>query len=501
MVQFNTKANEILLKLVYYGPGLSGKTTNLHSLHAMSIESQRSEMFSVNTKEDRTLFFDLLPMKLGTIHGNSIHLQIYTVPGQVQYDASRRVVLGGADGVVFVADSRESKLQENLDSLANLSQNLTANRLSLETTPLIFQYNKRDLPDAMPVGLLNQRLNDQGRLFFEGVASQGVGVLDTLVAVARQTVDTTFKKYQLHRKVHDFNDLLEQVEASLRATLHALPPAPEERLMSPEPSTTVLRHDNVSVDDVPSDKPADANALLEEALKSNMETARLYSELKTIKEELENKNQDLARLNTQLYKNNQSNLKTKKFLEGLVQTMGEALIAFSSEARILTWNETAERIFGFQKADVLGKPISMLLPDEAEEELKKIIQRVARGEVLRDQAMIALRRGGVFFPARVTYAPIRNPENQVIAVSALVRDISEITESGAHAIYRAESKNGAPTHDNFGHSLGEMKRVAKLILESSTDPFQADQAAQIVRLADSMAQVWIKSTVFNKERV
>ena len=150
MVQFNTRANEILLKLVYYGPGLSGKTTNLQSLHAMCSDTQRGEMFSVNTQEDRTLFFDLLPINLGYIYGNAIHLQIYTVPGQVQYDASRRVVLGGADGVVFVADSSESKMQDNVDSLSNLYHNLNANRLNIKQIPFVIQYNKRDLPDAMP---------------------------------------------------------------------------------------------------------------------------------------------------------------------------------------------------------------------------------------------------------------------------------------------------------------------------------------------------------------
>ena len=159
MVQFNTRANEILLKLVYYGPGLSGKTTNLKSLHAMCSDAQRGEMFSVNTQEDRTLFFDLLPINLGYIYGNSIHLQVYTVPGQVQYDASRRVVLGGADGVVFVADSSESKMQDNVDSLSNLYHNLNANRLNIKQIPFVIQYNKRDLADAMAVGVMNRRLN------------------------------------------------------------------------------------------------------------------------------------------------------------------------------------------------------------------------------------------------------------------------------------------------------------------------------------------------------
>ena len=154
MVQFNTRANEILLKLVYYGPGLSGKTTNLQSLHAMCSDQQRGEMFSVNTQEDRTLFFDLLPINLGYIYGNAIHLQIYTVPGQVQYDASRRVVLGGADGVVFVADSSEAKMQDNVDSLSNLYHNLNANRLNIKQIPVPIPTPEALMPSRMRLALM-----------------------------------------------------------------------------------------------------------------------------------------------------------------------------------------------------------------------------------------------------------------------------------------------------------------------------------------------------------
>ena len=359
MVQFNTRANEILLKLVYYGPGLSGKTTNLRALHAMCKESNRGEMFSVNTQEDRTLFFDLLPINLGYIYGNSIHLQIYTVPGQVQYDASRRVVLGGADGVVFVADSSEAQMQENVDSLSNLYHNLNANRLNIKQIPFVIQYNKRDLPDAMPVGVMNRRLNFRSVPYFESVASRGDGVLDTFLAITRETVGTTFKKYHLDKKIKDFDEMLNLIEANVRANMQEPPPA--EASAGPEPDAVVLRQ-NVTVADLVPGKVADAQDLLEDALKSNMETARLYSELKTVKEALEKKNEELRQIYSQLERANQDNLKTRRYLEGLIQSVGEAIVSFSADGRILTWNAAAEQIFGYPRAEIVGHTFHQLTP-------------------------------------------------------------------------------------------------------------------------------------------
>ena len=167
---------------------MNPKTRNLQSLHAMCSDTQRGEMFSVNTQEDRTLFFDLLPINLGYIYGNAIHLQIYTVPGQVQYDASRRVVLGGADGVVFVADSSESKMQDNVDSLSNLYHNLNANRLNIKQIPFVIQYNKRDLPNILSPDALNKELRKKNEAVIEAVAFQGVGVFETLKEIARQVL-------------------------------------------------------------------------------------------------------------------------------------------------------------------------------------------------------------------------------------------------------------------------------------------------------------------------
>jgi len=423
MVQFNTRANEILLKLVYYGPGLSGKTTNLQVLHAMCQETNRGELFSVNTQEDRTLFFDLLPINLGYIYGNAIHLQIYTVPGQVQYDASRRVVLGGADGVVFVADSSEGKMQENVDSLSNLYHNLNANRLNIKQIPFVLQYNKRDLPDAMPVGVMNRRLNFRSVPYFEAVANRGTGVLDTFMAIARETVSTTFRKYHLDKKIKDFDEMLNLIDSNIRANMQELPPPAEAA--PPPPESTVLRHSGVSIDELVPGKVADPQELLEDALKSNMETARLYSELKQVKESLEKKNQEMIGLCAQLEKANQDNIKTRRYLEGLIQSVGEAVVSFAADGRILTWNAAAEQIFGYSRSEIVGHTFHQLTPPHRAGELGQAIAQVGQGRLLRDVPTTRLRKSGAEFPCTITYAPIRGTDDRVLAFSALVRDVGE----------------------------------------------------------------------------
>lgn len=501
MVQFNTRANEILLKLVYYGPGLSGKTTNLQSLHAMCTDTQRGELFSVNTQEDRTLFFDLLPINLGYIYGNAIHLQIYTVPGQVQYDASRRVVLGGADGVVFVADSAEAKMQENVDSLSNLYHNLNANRLNIKQIPFVIQYNKRDLPDAMAVGVMNRRLNFRSVPYFESVANRGTGVLETFLAITRETVGYTFKKYHLDKKIKDFDEMLNLIESNVRSNLRELPPQPEQA-SAPSSEATVLRHSNVSVADLVPGKVADAQELLEDALKSNMETARLYSELKQAKESLEKKNEEMSQLYTQLDRANQDNLKTRKYLEGLVQNMGEAVISFTADGKILTWNAAAERIFGYTRPEIVGRNMAQLSPDRLLSELEVALQQVGRGQVVRDMETTRLRKGGVAFPASVTYAPVRGGDDRVLAYSALVRDLGEkkaLEERLVHSQkHEALGRLVPALFHEAANRLTPVLLESRLIAESALDPHQAGQAERLVRAVESVQALLLPlQTVLN----
>lgn len=179
---------EISCKIVYYGPGLCGKTTNLELIHRDVPGQSKTNLVSLATEKDRTLFFDFLPVVLGEIKGFKIKFQLYTVPGQVYYNATRKLVLSGVDGVVFVADSQRSKFRENIDMMENLRENLLEYRISLDDLPLVLQYNKRDLPDITPVSELRQALNKRGVPEFEAIAVQGKGVRETLRSIATETL-------------------------------------------------------------------------------------------------------------------------------------------------------------------------------------------------------------------------------------------------------------------------------------------------------------------------
>jgi signal recognition particle receptor subunit beta len=184
----NYSSREINCKIVYYGPGLCGKTTNLQYIYQKTNPDNRGKMISLATETERTLFFDFLPLALGSIRGFKVRFHLYTVPGQVFYDASRKLILRGADGVVFVADSQVDRLEANVESLENLRVNLSEHGFNLDTIPLTLQYNKRDLSDIAPVDELNGLLNTRGVPWFAATAPSGEGVFDTLKDIAKQVV-------------------------------------------------------------------------------------------------------------------------------------------------------------------------------------------------------------------------------------------------------------------------------------------------------------------------
>ncbi len=195
MATINYAAREISVKVVYYGPGLSGKTTNLQVIHKKSPPENRSDMVSLATETDRTLFFDFLPLDLGKIRGFSTKFQLYTVPGQVYYNATRKLVLRGVDGIVFVADSAPDKMPENIESFRNMEENLAEYGYKRESIPIIIQYNKRDLPDALPVEVLNAQMNKYSSPWTEGIAYKGVGVFETLKLIGKYVMDELNRKY------------------------------------------------------------------------------------------------------------------------------------------------------------------------------------------------------------------------------------------------------------------------------------------------------------------
>ncbi len=186
MSTINFSAREINFKIVYYGPGLSGKTTNLKMIYENVPGDSKGDMVSLATEDERTLFFDFLPLDLGDVNGFKTRFHLYTVPGQVFYNSSRKLILRGVDGVVFVADSAPNRLRANAESLRNLRENLKEYNLSLEEVPHVIQVNKRDLPDALPVDMISQVLIPEGNVqIFEAVASKFEGVVEPLRGVSK----------------------------------------------------------------------------------------------------------------------------------------------------------------------------------------------------------------------------------------------------------------------------------------------------------------------------
>jgi signal recognition particle receptor subunit beta len=285
MVQFNFSERTIKAKVVYYGPAQSGKTTNLEQIHRITDPAGNNRLISLNTAQDRTLFFDLLPFSLGAVSGYDFKIQLYTVPGQVQYNATRRVVLAGADAVVFVADSQRSQLKENMSAFENMKVNLLANRLVPEKVPLVIQYNKQDLGDLLPRGELDRGLNIWGRKAFPAVAARGEGVIDTFVAIVQEMLAAIAVKYNLKEKgldpsevpavvEHAFQSLLKQVSAQAVPEPHAPAPPPPPRVVVSQPPDAGPGVQAGS----PESSPVQEE-LLHRAIRSNVELAEALTDL------------------------------------------------------------------------------------------------------------------------------------------------------------------------------------------------------------------------------
>jgi signal recognition particle receptor subunit beta len=287
MVQFNFSERTIKAKVVYYGPPQSGKTTNLEQIHRISDPEGTNRLISLNTAQDRTLFFDLLPFSLGSVSGYDFKIQLYTVPGQVQYNATRRVVLAGADAVVFVADSQRSMARENVSALENMKVNLLANRLVPEKVPLVLQYNKQDLEPLIPRAEL-EALNPWGRKAFPAVASRGDGVMETFVAVVQEMLATIAVKYNLKEKGLDPQAVPEIVAQAFAAIVRPRPTAaPAPAAAAPAPPAASARVVIAQPEGAEPAYPGQvgpevspvSEELLHRAIRSNVELAEALGEL------------------------------------------------------------------------------------------------------------------------------------------------------------------------------------------------------------------------------
>lgn len=245
MVFFNHATRQMTAKIVYYGPGLCGKTTNLNTIYGKTTQKARGEMVSLNTETDRTLFFDLLPLDVGVVGGFKTKLQLYTVPGQVFYNSTRKLVLKGVDGIVFVADSQTPMLDANKESLQNLDDNLRELGLDIRQIPMVFQWNKRDLRNVIPIEQLESALNPRLQPSFQSVASDGTGVFETLRGITKLALG--------HIKIHHFPDTGIDEEAPAPSVLPPPPPPPPPPpLSSPSLVSPADRPDVLTLSDLPS---------------------------------------------------------------------------------------------------------------------------------------------------------------------------------------------------------------------------------------------------------
>jgi signal recognition particle receptor subunit beta len=278
MVQFNFSERTIKAKVVYYGPPQSGKTTNLEQIHRISDPEASNRLISLNTAQDRTLFFDLLPFSLGTVSGYDFKIQLYTVPGQVQYNATRRVVLAGADAVVFVADAQKAMARENLSAFENMKVNLLANRLVPEKVPLVLQYNKQDLGGLMPSAELDRTLNLWGRKAFPAVAARGEGVMETFAAVVEDMLAAIAVKYNLKEKGLD-PESVPEIVANAFAAIVKKAPAPA----APMPPRVVIAQPEGTEPAYPGQVGADVGPVSEEllhrAIRTNVELAEALGQV------------------------------------------------------------------------------------------------------------------------------------------------------------------------------------------------------------------------------
>lgn len=281
MVQFDNQYRQVKVKIVYYGPALGGKTTCLQYIHRVTDPQRRTRLYTLNTASDRTFFFDLLGLDLGRIRGYRLTVQLFTVPGQVQYNTTRKAVLAGADGVVFVADSQVGQEKANGESFANLQENLKANGLNPETIPLVLQYNKRDLSNILSRAQLDALLNPKGYPVFETIATTGVGVLEAFAAICEATVLSVADRLGVSAQP----EALSRLVANVRSAIAPLVPKKQPDVEAP----VVIRG--------PGQEP-NPEELLAEAVKANTAMAELSARLDQLSQQLARRVEELRGLLT-----------------------------------------------------------------------------------------------------------------------------------------------------------------------------------------------------------
>jgi signal recognition particle receptor subunit beta/2-phospho-L-lactate guanylyltransferase (CobY/MobA/RfbA family) len=456
MVQFNFAEKTIKAKVVFYGPAKSGKTTNLEQIHRLTDPAGHNSLVSLNTAQDRTLFFDLLPISLGQVSGYEFKIQVYTVPGQVQYNATRRVVLAGADAIVFVADSRKSMAKENIAAFENMKVNLLANRLVPEKVPLVLQYNKRDMPDIDTEAELNRQLNAWGRKAFLAVAANGEGVLETFGAAAQEMLQSIAIKYNLKDKGLDPAAVPDLVSAALKALAgkaeDAVAKAPQKpapgKPATISPSKITVTQAQVADQNASLQGGADGGGLVIEellgkAIKSNVDMAEVLSSVvQAINSGLAAivSQADLALLYKEDIKRNAAIAAIKReadLTQRRVQAIstGGALPPASAPAAGPA-TRLAQQVSAQQKGGALPPPKSVPASPASSAALSQLEAALKEGVRLAEQA---LNGGTVEFAQIAGELPLCPPAHVSKLVKAAVEGAAALAPSGKISV-RSEKK-------------------------------------------------------------
>ncbi len=363
MVQFDNEYRQIKIKIVYYGPALGGKTTCLQQIHRMVDPQRRTRLYSLNTANDRTLFFDLLALDLGRIRGYRLTLQLYTVPGQVQYNATRRAVLAGADGIVFVADSQVDKREENRKSLENLWENLRANGLERRTMPLVFQYNKRDLDPVLPVEELEADLNSSGLPAFPSVAIRGEGVMEAFAAITDATLMSVADKLGVGRQPQAVERLRQQARSALEPLLGRGTPVEA-------PASPAADRVTTTAPAVEAGEALKEDDLVQEAVRANVAMTDLNTRLDALRLELQRKVRALEEVSG--FARTVANLHDPpKVVDALASSAGVALRAEAVSVLLAEGGPLREeRLLGLDRdpllagVDETGQPLALTLLEQ-----------------------------------------------------------------------------------------------------------------------------------------
>ncbi len=315
MVFLNYSTMQMAAKIVYYGPGLCGKTTNLQYIYRKTSPSCRGEIVSLETESDRTLFFDLLPIDVGTIAGFKTRFQLYTVPGQVFYNSTRKLVLRSVDGIVFVADSQVPMLDANIESLNNLKENLSEYKVSIDEIPLVFQYNKRDLKNILSVEELNRILNPKNYPYYEAAAIYGKGVFETLKGISKLTLIAIRKKalQQPHKKTTITLTTPTNVQEAKAEAVHG-----HSEQVATESESSISRPTFISKQELDKEKVEFAEVTNEKAEKSSVSVKKIsLRSMEEIEKQLQSLKEESTKANVD--KDKSCNKAFAKIVDSLVQ--------------------------------------------------------------------------------------------------------------------------------------------------------------------------------------